>query len=184
MNISPKRKKWLQATGIFLVVLLLVIAVFYYTIAFRLRDTIQFIVDKESNGIYSFNASRIEVSLAKRQIAIKNASFNCKDTAITTPHYDVEIPDIFLSVRSLQEMVFARKLKIDSLDIALPQLKIHEHTKQDTRHAAFHASKIFEVLQKLKSHLQVKSFSIIKHRSTMAIYSTPILSGAAGSAWL
>ena len=160
MDISPRKKKWLKIISISIGVLLLVAVVLYYTTAFRLKQAIRIIVDKESNGIYTFNASVVYVSLSKRHIKIKNAELRCRDTANTTPHYDVKIPEIFLSLPSLKTMILPEQLVIDSLAIALPQIKIHEHSKRETQPAAFHASNILDMLQRLKSKLQVRSFSI------------------------
>ncbi|MFT3748968.1 MAG: hypothetical protein QM768_11650 [Agriterribacter sp.] len=162
MNISPRQKKWLKTGYIFVGILFLTAVVLYYTIAFRLNDTIRAIVDKESNGLYAFDASKIDVSLAGRSILLRNVSLTCKDTANTTPHYDVQIPDIFFSLQSIKNLVFAGKLFVDSVSISLPQIKIHEHSEQKMNQVAFHASTIFDILQKLKSQLEIRSFSIRK----------------------
>ncbi|MBN8785902.1 MAG: hypothetical protein J0I84_02300 [Terrimonas sp.] len=162
MNISPRQKKWLKGVSIFFGILLLIVVVLYYTIAFRLKDAIRAIVDKESNGLYAFDASKIDVSLSGKSILLRNASLVCKDTANTTPHYDVKIPDIFFSLQSIKNLVFAGKLSVDSVSISLPQIKIHEHSDQKMKQAAFHASAIFDALQKLKSQLEIRSFSIHK----------------------
>lgn len=164
MNNTNRQKKWLKLLAWIIASLLVLATVLYYTIAFRFKETVQLIVDKESGGLYAFNASKVDVSLLENFIAIKNARLTCKDTAATTPHYDVQIPDIFLSVHSIKQMLIGGRLAIDSLSIAFPELKIHEHTQKSGSHAAFHVSKIFDVLQTLKSHLQIKSFSI--HRAS------------------
>lgn len=162
MNLSVRQIKWLKVSGVFFSVLLLIVVVLYYTITVRLKDTIRIIVDKESDGLYTFDAAKVDVSLASKSILFKNASFTCRDTTNTTPHYDVKIADVFFSLQSLKDLVFSRKISIDSVSVSIPQLSIHEHSNQKAKHVAFHASTIFDILQKLKSQLEIRSFSIHK----------------------
>ncbi|PVD52964.1 hypothetical protein DC498_06240 [Terrimonas sp.] len=160
MPVERKKRIWLTSIAIFCTILLILAGISYYTIVLRFKDTLRFIVNKESNGLYTFNATQIELSLLKRQIKINNASLICKDTASASAHYNLRIPDIFLSVQSISEMLLHRKFSIDSIAIAMPQLSIHEHTRKNGKHTAFHVSNVFEILQNLKSHLNIRSFSI------------------------
>lgn len=162
MRVSSRQKKWIKIVTVPIAIILLLVLVVSYTVSFRLKQTIQLIVDKESNAIYRFDAGKIDVSLRERRVFIKNASFVCKDTTNTTPHYDVQIPEMYFAIGSWRELVIKQRLVIDSLSIALPVVQIHEHTQQKAKRIAFHASNIFDVLQKTSDRLLIRSFSLQK----------------------
>lgn len=159
MKVLPVKKRWIKVILIPVSVLLFAAGFIYYTVAYRLKDALQAIVKKESKGAYVFDADNIQVSFTGRNIVINNAKLICKDTLHTTSHYDVKIPDVYLSIQSWKGLLMG-KLSIDSLSIALPELKIHDHTVHQNKHIAFNVSGIFNTLQKLIEHLEIRTFTL------------------------
>jgi len=132
----------------------------YYTILFRFKEAVQFIVDRESDGTYSFDASSIKVSLLKKTIRIRNALLTCKDTLGQATHYDISIPKAFLSVESWHTILVEGKIVVDSLVVDSPGFNVHEHTAHRRSNISMQVSNVFEVLQKVKTYLRIGSFTL------------------------
>src|ERR1700754_4208164 len=98
MKLSPKAKKWGKRILILLLIRLVVGAVLYYIIVYRFKDVIQVVVKKESHGAYAFDASDVTMSLWKRKLILHNATLTCKDTLNAASHYEVRVPEIYLSI--------------------------------------------------------------------------------------
>lgn len=160
MGIVLKNSRWLKGILIVLLVMTILAAGAYYIILFRFKEAIAFIVKRETNDTYFFDASSINVSLIKRDIRIKDVVLTCKDTLNVASHYDVRIPDVYFKIESLRDILFTGKITVDSLAIDLPYFKVHEHKAEKRSHVSFHLSNILTGLQKARSHLTIRSFTL------------------------
>lgn len=160
MSIALKNSRWFKIILIVLLVLTLLVGGAYYIILFRFKETIAFIVKKETNNAYFFDASSINVSLIKADIRIKDAVLTCKDTLNVSSHYDVRIPAVYFKIESLRDILFKGKITVDSLAIDLPRFKVHEHSAEKRSHVSFHLSNILTGLQKASSRLKIRSFTL------------------------
>ena len=155
-----KKKKWIRRLSILLLIAGTLIFGVYYTILFRFKEAVQFIVDRESDGVYSFDASSIKVSLLKKTIRITNALLTCKDTLGQATHYDISIPKAFLAVESWHTILVEGKIVVDSLVVDSPGFRVHEHTAHRRSNISMQVSNMLQVLQKVKAYLRIGSFTL------------------------
>ena len=160
MSSFLKQKKWIRRLLVLLLIAGALVFGVYYTILFRFKEAVQFIVDRESDGVYFFDASSINVSLLKKTIRITNALLTCKDTLSQATHYDINIPKAFLAVESWHTILVEGKIVIDSLVVDAPGFKVHEHTAHRRSNISMQVSNVFEVLQKVKTYLWIRSFTL------------------------
>lgn len=160
MKLSAKQKKWIKTLLILFCIRLVVGGILYYIIVYRFKDIVQIVVNKETKGAYTFDASKVDFSLFKKNIVINDAVLRCNDTLRNSPHYDLKIPQLYFSLSSWNELIFHRRLSVDSLSIALPQLKTHDHETQKAKHLSFQASQVLSALQKTVTHLQIRSLTL------------------------
>jgi len=162
MQIPPKYKKWIKRLLILLIVRFVIGIILYFAIEYNFKQIIQVFVKRETKGAYRFESSAIEVSLLNRSIIVDNAAIVCNDTLHTTPHYDVQIPKIYLTIESWKDLILHQTFAIDSLALLSPAMSVHEHREQmrDTAASNFHISDIMTSLQKTLVHLRVRALVI------------------------
>jgi hypothetical protein len=163
MTFSPRQKKWFKWLAILFSIPVILILLYHYIAEYRFKDIIKYVVEMESNGAYTFNASNIKLSLRHRTVLIEDAKLISTDSLHTSPYYDVKIPQIYLSIQSWSQLIFRGKLLVDSLSIALPSLRKQDRggaeNKTDNQ-VRFQFSKVAQLLEKTMERLQVRSFSL------------------------
>jgi len=162
MNLSPRQKKWTIILLIPFVLLFILGGILHYLIAFKIKDIAKYAVYKESDGMYSFDASSIDVSIWKKTIVLKNCRLVCNDTASTVTNYSADIPEVYFRLQSVGKLLFDKQVAIDSMAVVKPHIDIRSHkmdAKED-RPISFHASQIIDVLHRMVASLQIRSFKI------------------------
>lgn len=160
MKLSPKAKKWGKRLLILLLIRLVVGGILYYVIVYRFKEIVQVVVKKETDGAYAFDASDAKLSLFRKKLVLRNVTLVCKDSMSAAAHYAVNIPEVYLAIDSWMDLIFHKKVAIDSLVIVQPQVIAHQHQRHEKKQVSFHAAEIFSGLQKALKHLQVRSFSL------------------------
>ncbi|HMG83063.1 MAG TPA: hypothetical protein VK559_08500 [Ferruginibacter sp.] len=162
MELSPKYKKWIKTFLILLIVRFAVSLILYFVIEYKFKRIIQFTVTKETKGAYRFEDSTLEVSLWNKSIIVNGVSIICNDTLHTTPHYDVRIPRMYLTIQSWKDLILHQTFGIDSLAVISPAVKIHEHREhiEDTTATRFHITDIVRSFQKILVHLKVRALHL------------------------
>jgi len=160
MKTAAPKRKWPKILMTLLVILLAAGGGLYYILKYRFREVIQVVVDKESKGVYGFDAAAIEISFLEKHIVISNAVLFCRDTLNSSPHYHVKIPRLYLGIQSWQDLLLHKKIIVDSLSVIEPAISVHEHFTQKARPIAFQASRITDQIEKLLQQLQVHSLDI------------------------
>ena len=162
MNLSGKqRKRFLWILLVPLIFLLIGGAVLYFLVAHRFKEGVSYIISKESKGKYAFNASEAEVSLRHKSIRLKKAALYTPDTTNTNLYFTIRIPEIYFSLSSWKELLFNKKIMVDSLSIIEPAIDLHVHTIPiHKEHPDFHASDILDYLKQALTRFNVHSFSL------------------------
>lgn len=152
---------------LFLLVILPVVSlvvtggVVYFFLVYRLKDSINFIINKESGGRYAFDASEASLSIWSKHLSLKNSVLYCKDSVGAGAYYKVRIPGIYFSITSWRQLLFHKKLIVDSLAITQPDIYIS--VRPPDVHKApvnFQAVDILTYLEKALSHFNVHKFSL------------------------
>lgn len=155
-----RQKRWFKVLLSIIIVLLVIGGVLYYLVNYRVRDILQVVVNKESKGKYGFNADAVDISFTKRNIIIRNALLFCRDTAHTSPHYEVKIPELYVAIQSWKELLFYKKISVDSLYVVNPKISAHDHLTNTGQPTGLHVSGISEKIEQLLQQLQVRSFRV------------------------
>lgn len=135
--------------------------VLYFFLVFRLKDSINFIINKESGGKYAFDASDATLSIRSKHLSLKNSVLYCKDPAGADAYYKVQIPEIYFSITSWRQLLFRKKLIVDSLAITRPDIYINVRPSDIRRDPVnFQAADILTYLEKALTHLNVHQFSL------------------------
>lgn len=156
MKLSPRLKKWLKILLALLLFRIVLGVLLYYLVEHKFVKIIQYIVSKESNDTYRFDADNIDFSLWKRNIVIKGAHLVGKDTVHVASHYDVSIPRVYLSIQSWRALIFHKKLLVDSLSVIDPSLYVHEHTARGTRQESFQLSSVVDHLEQTLEYVNAR----------------------------
>ncbi|HWV64264.1 hypothetical protein [Chitinophaga sp.] len=168
MKISPKAKIWLKVLAVLLLIRIVAGVALYYLVEHKFVNIIRYIVKKESGNGYTFDADDIDFSLFKRNIVISGARLTGKDTVNVASHFDVSIPEVYLSIQSWRALILHKKLLVDSLSIISPALHVHEHVARGPRQEGFQLS---SVVQHLEQTLQYVNARIVHLQNGALVYS-------------
>lgn len=155
------KRRLLWAIGLPVFFLLAGTGILWFLLIYRAKESLRYLVDKESRGLYAFDARSVTLSLRHRSILLKDAILYCRDTTQTDAWYDVRIPEAYLSINSWRKMLVQKKILVDSLSILRPVMDMHV-LKNSVRktHADFKASDILDYLQTALVHFNVHAFSL------------------------
>ncbi|HVY75827.1 MAG TPA: hypothetical protein VG890_13405, partial [Puia sp.] len=159
-----KKRKWHRHSRIPLILLLIssiILATIFYTIRYRFSTVLEYIVEKETGGRYAFYAKSMNISLLKKRIIMDEGEVVCQDSSDENAHYNLAIPRIYFSIASWKELLFRKKIVIDSFSIINPQFSVYT-VKADTvrRSRPFHPGDILTYLEETLEHLNARSLSI------------------------
>lgn len=160
MKLSLKQRKWIKRVLILLAIRVVLGGVFYYVVTYRFKDIIKLVVERESKGTYVFDAEDVSLSLWKKSIMLEDAALLCVDSVNNPQRYDVHIPNAYLRIQSWSDLIFHQEIEVDSLAMAFPDIKVHEHSLRGKKHLTYHASNVLENLKKMLKHIRVSSFHI------------------------
>ncbi|WP_346319710.1 hypothetical protein [Chitinophaga sp. YIM B06452] len=154
-------KKALKRIFIFLVVAILVcIAVLYYLITYRFKESLRYAVKMQTKGQYVFDAGSAEVSFGKRAITLRHSSVHCIDRQHAPTAYDIEMPELYFSLASWKDLLLNRKIVVDSLAFISPHVKMNTRPQPAKQRAGFKGTDILDILQKTLMHFNAHSFSM------------------------
>ncbi len=155
--------KWVKTFGGIMALLLLAMVASWYLVTYRFKEALQYIVKTESNSTYELNIHSLDFSFLKKSVVVKEAQLAPSDTTGLDTRYDVRIPSIFFSIKSWTQILFKAQVAVDSFSIDFPQISIHDYNKDkpQKKRITVHASDIFDKLQEVKSHLSVRSFTLV-----------------------
>ena len=162
MNLSGKQRRrllWILLIPLFF--LLIGGAVLYFLLVHRFKEGVSYIISKESKGRYVFDASEAEFSFQHKSIRLKKAVLYTPDTTNTNLYFTIRIPEIYFSLSSWKELLFNKKIMVDSLSIIEPDIDLHVDTIPIHKgHPDFHTSDILGYLEKALTRFNVHSFSL------------------------
>ncbi|HTJ14870.1 MAG TPA: hypothetical protein VL547_22690 [Dinghuibacter sp.] len=161
MRPAKGKRRLLWAIGLPVFLLLAGAGILWFLLIYRAKESLRYLVDKESKGVYAFDARSVTLSLRHRSILIKDAILYCRDTTQTDAWYNIRIPEAYLSINSWRQMLVQKKILVDSLSILRPVMDMHV-LKNSVRktHADFKASDILDYLQTALVHFNVHAFSL------------------------
>jgi len=132
----------------------------YFFLAYRTAKIAELLVEQQSKGQFQLNLDHLDISVRNRRVQLTNASLQQIDTSTNAVKYTVRLPKLFLQLKSLDSLVFHKKLLIDSLSLISPSFETVLDTSASNNQITFQTAKIFEALQKTVELLNVRSFQL------------------------
>ncbi len=140
--------------------LLAVLVPLWFFMHYRFKESLRFLVARESKGRFTFDASDASISLWKGTITLKDALLYGRDSAAGIS-CRVRTREIYFSLASWKALIVDKKLMVDSVAIIGPAIDLQiSIQKTDRPHAEFHTSDILDALAKTLQHLNVHAFSL------------------------
>lgn len=135
----------------------------YYLAVYRFKETLQFLIKKESKGKYILDGGKANFSVFNKTITLRNITIHNTDTLNVPQHIDLSVPEIYFSFSSWKSLIFHKKLLIDSLAVTNPHINIHVH-KDDTSTTQqkndFRLDDFLDLLNKTSQYLNAHSLNI------------------------
>ncbi|HWK07549.1 MAG TPA: hypothetical protein VNS58_28150 [Puia sp.] len=133
----------------------------YFFMVHRFKDSLKFIVNKESRGRYVFDAGDAQLSVWDKTIVLKESVLYNQDSVNADVAYRISIHEIYFSLASWKELLFHKKIVADSLSIERPDINIHVHKMTGPKaHPDFHPSDLVTYLEKTLQHFNVHAFTL------------------------
>ncbi len=81
----------------------------YFFMVHRFKDSLKFIVNKESRGRYTFDAGDAQLSVWNKTIVLKESVLYNPDSINADVTYRIRIHEIYFSLASWKELLFHKR---------------------------------------------------------------------------
>ncbi|HEV2479785.1 MAG TPA: hypothetical protein VGS79_08965 [Puia sp.] len=131
-----------------------------FLIHYRFRESISYLVTRESKGQYAFDARDASISLWRGTVILKGSQLSCLDTTGTEAWCNLRTPQIYCSLSSWKALLFDKKLILDSIAIIGASLDVHVVSRPEGSKPPWHIADLAEKLKTTLQHLNVHAFSL------------------------
>jgi hypothetical protein len=140
--------------------LLAVLVPLWFFMHYRFKESVRYLVARESKGRFTFDATDAGISLWKGTITLKDALLYGYDSTAGMS-CKVRVPEIYFSLASWKALIVDKKLVVDSVAIIAPVIELQIGTAMTGRpHTEFRTSDILDALGRTLVHLNVHAFSL------------------------
>lgn len=106
----------------FTTLLICVVLTLFFLLKFRLKETLQYLVDQETNGLYQLNVDKVKYGFKNQTVDLYNATLTLKKNK-PNPVKEVKLEHLHLKINSFSKLLVG-ELTIRSLFIEKPTLII------------------------------------------------------------
>ncbi|RPE05785.1 hypothetical protein EGT74_25820 [Chitinophaga lutea] len=135
------------------------IALFYYVLTYRFKESLRYAVKMQTKGRYAFDAGSAEVSFRKMAITLRKSSVRCLDPRDDAAAYDIHIPEMYFSLASWTDVLVNKKVIADSIAFIAPHVKMNVR-RRAARRKEFKGTDILDILEKTLMHFNARSFTM------------------------
>lgn len=133
----------------------------YFVIIYRFKESVKYMVSKETKGRYVFDAGTAKLSLWSKTLVLEKSTLFSQDTSKTNSYYNVTISRLKFSLASWNDLIFNKKVVVDSLQIIDPDIEVHaQRHAQSKSKTAFHPSDILTFLEKTQQYFNLSNLSL------------------------
>ena len=154
------KKRFLLFTLLPVGCLLIAAGALDFLIHYRFKESLSYLVDRESKGRYAFDAREATISLWKGTVTLKGSQLSCLDTTGMPVWCNLQTPQIYCSLSSWKALLFDKKLIIDSIAISHASMDVHVTADQKGAKSPWHIGDLTEQLKSTLQHLNVHAFSL------------------------
>jgi hypothetical protein len=102
-----------------------------FIMKYRIRSVIKEIVRSETNGLYELNFSKISVDYFRGRIKLKAVDLKPVSAYPDKHDYKLTVSHLYFSLESWNQLIFHRKLFVDSLQLITPVVTLFQQRAPD-----------------------------------------------------
>lgn len=157
MSISFKKKHTHITLGVILFFVILLIGGNYW-VRHNIENIIQNLVNRESGGKYRLEIQKIKYHNKLQRFEALNTHLFLMDTLRQENRTDVKIPYLEFRLKSVWDVIFHKKLVLDSVICKAPTFNIHPALKDTTENISVpeQLGEIYLQIEKAMQNMQVK----------------------------
>jgi len=131
-----------------------------FIIKYHIKSVLREVIRRETNGEYQLDFSSISVSFTEGEVKIKDAGLTPADSIPHKTSYRVKMDDLYFSLRSWKQLLFHRKLFIDSVHVNHPDIIIIHQEMEENKNPASQMKEIYSSLKDISERLKVHVLEI------------------------
>jgi len=148
-------------TLVFFAIALVCSGLLYFVVIYRFKESVKYMVSKETNNRYQFDAGTAKLSLWSKSLVLEKSRLFSSDTIKTSSYYNVKISRLKFSLASWRDLIFNKKVVVDSLEIIGPEIKVRAAGHQVGKSkSTFHPSDILTFLEKTQKYFNLSNLSV------------------------
>ena len=154
-----KPRKWKLLLFVFTGIVLL-IATGYLIFIYKFKEILKAVIEKESQGKYTFNASKVNLSIWDQKVTLNSVTIAAVDSGQASADYFISAKKVYLSIESLRDVMFNDRMVVHDVIVNEPFFRISVHTNKPTANDHFHPSTVTDIINNLTQRLQVRNLRI------------------------
>ena len=161
MSFTTLKKRFKLFILAFFTITLVALGLLYFVVIYRFKESVKYMVAKETNNKYQFDAGKAKLSLWSKSLVLEKSRLFCTDTVRTNSYYNVKISKLKFSLASWGDLIFNKKVVVDSLEIIDPLIKVQASGHQVSKSkGAFRPSDILTFLEKTQKYFNLSNLSV------------------------
>ncbi|HEX3079544.1 MAG TPA: hypothetical protein VHQ04_03740, partial [Puia sp.] len=161
MHPLVKHRKHISRFLVFAVVVTILFVVATVILSYRVKEIAERLVYDQTNGEYALSMKKLRLSIWRGRIELENAKIVHTDSIVSN-RFIVQVPAVYFELRSWNDLLFRKKLSVDSVMLTRPSLELFEgSTPLLPKETGFQKDDIFEAINAAVNLLDVRSFHLV-----------------------
>lgn len=161
MHPLVKHRKHISRFLVFAVLITILFVVATVILSYRIKEITERLVYDQTNGEYALSMKKLRLSIWRGRIELENAKIVHADSVVSN-RFIVQVPAVYFELRSWNDLLFNKKLSVDSVMLTSPSLELFEgDTLLPRAETGFQNDDIFEAINTAVSLLDVRSFHLV-----------------------
>jgi hypothetical protein len=131
-----------------------------FVIKYRIKSVIKEVVRQETKGVYELDFSKISIDFIKGRVKLNAVDLKPAPTYPDKKDYRLTIGHLYFSLASWNQLLFHRKLFVDSLVLNAPDLTIFQRLAQKNNNGLTPIQEIFRSLENISETFKVHVLEI------------------------
>ncbi len=163
MKFSIKKKHTKIVIGVILFFVILLVGGNYW-FRHNIENIIQNLVAKESGGKYRLEIQKIKYHARQQKLEAFNAHLYVMDSSLQESRTDVKFPYLELQLKNIWDVIFRKKLVLDSVICNAPTFNIRPSAKDTSRKISVpeQLGELYVQIENVMNNMQVKKLRFTK----------------------
>ena len=148
--------------------MVLIVLSLIFIIKYRIKSVIQEVVRQETKGVYQLDFSKLSIDFFKGQVKLNRVDLQPVRTYTGKKNYQLTINHLYFSLASWNQLLFHRKLFVDSLRIDDPDISIFQRLVQKNKNGLSPIQEIFKSLEDISEIFKIHMLEI--NRGRIGVY--------------